>query len=269
MGVTGQNVDGAVEDVSFGTTIVTIDGSEVAIEAGRQALAVCDAGARVIAVTVWGSLPSGETYGVTPDTSPQRAREALALATAELERCGPTGGAIDAVVLRGFAPSLITELAKRQSAALVSVGMRHTGRARGFWVGSLATELLHGAPCSVFAGRIMQRPGTGEIVVGVDGSSASERALFAARKIAHRRGRQLRVVAATGGRPIDLDSVRSIAGDDTLLIDTGPPVDVLADVTTNADLLVVGSRGLHGVRSLGSVSERVAHTAPCSTLVVR
>jgi nucleotide-binding universal stress UspA family protein len=36
-----------------------------------------------------------------------------------------------------------------------------------------------------------------------------------------------------------------------------------------SDLLVVGSRGLHGIRALGSVSERVAHKAPCSVLVVR
>jgi nucleotide-binding universal stress UspA family protein len=32
---------------------------------------------------------------------------------------------------------------------------------------------------------------------------------------------------------------------------------------------VVGSRGLQGMRSLGSVSERVAHEARCSVLVVR
>ena len=35
------------------------------------------------------------------------------------------------------------------------------------------------------------------------------------------------------------------------------------------DLLVIGSRGLQGMRSLGSVSERVAHNARCSVLVVR
>ena len=34
-------------------------------------------------------------------------------------------------------------------------------------------------------------------------------------------------------------------------------------------LVVVGSRGLHGLAALGSVSERVAHSAACSTLVVR
>lgn len=36
-----------------------------------------------------------------------------------------------------------------------------------------------------------------------------------------------------------------------------------------AHLAVVGSRGLHGVKALGSVSERVAHDAACSVLVVR
>jgi nucleotide-binding universal stress UspA family protein len=34
-------------------------------------------------------------------------------------------------------------------------------------------------------------------------------------------------------------------------------------------LVAVGSRGLTGVRALGSVSERVAHQAPCSVLVAR
>ena len=35
------------------------------------------------------------------------------------------------------------------------------------------------------------------------------------------------------------------------------------------DLVVIGSRGLHGLKALGSVSERVAHQAECSVLVVR
>jgi hypothetical protein len=46
-------------------------------------------------------------------------------------------------------------------------------------------------------------------------------------------------------------------------------VDVLVSAARDADLLVLGSRGLHGLRALGSVSERVAHRAPSSVLVVR
>jgi nucleotide-binding universal stress UspA family protein len=47
------------------------------------------------------------------------------------------------------------------------------------------------------------------------------------------------------------------------------PVDLLVAAAEDADLIVVGSRGLHGIASLGSVSERVAHHARCSVLVVR
>jgi len=36
-----------------------------------------------------------------------------------------------------------------------------------------------------------------------------------------------------------------------------------------ADLIVVGSRGVRGIRALGSISERLAHEASCSVLVVR
>jgi nucleotide-binding universal stress UspA family protein len=49
----------------------------------------------------------------------------------------------------------------------------------------------------------------------------------------------------------------------------GHPVDVLIAAAEGADLVVLGNRGLHGLAALGSVSERVAHHAPCSILVVR
>ena len=37
----------------------------------------------------------------------------------------------------------------------------------------------------------------------------------------------------------------------------------------HASLIITGSRGLAGIAALKSVSERIAHTAPCSVLVVR
>jgi nucleotide-binding universal stress UspA family protein len=46
------------------------------------------------------------------------------------------------------------------------------------------------------------------------------------------------------------------------------PVATLLERSREADLVVVGSRSLHGVRALGSVSERshTARRAPCSVL---
>ena len=52
-------------------------------------------------------------------------------------------------------------------------------------------------------------------------------------------------------------------------IDVRGPVETLVEASAGADLLVVGSRGVHGLCTLGSVSERVAHRAACSVLVVR
>jgi nucleotide-binding universal stress UspA family protein len=47
------------------------------------------------------------------------------------------------------------------------------------------------------------------------------------------------------------------------------PVTALVAAAADADLVVVGSRSLHGLGSLGSVSERVAHQARASVLIVR
>jgi nucleotide-binding universal stress UspA family protein len=52
---------------------------------------------------------------------------------------------------------------------------------------------------------------------------------------------------------------------------TGDPGDALLDVAgqENADLIVVGSRGMHGIaRVLGSVPNKVSHHARCSVLIV-
>ncbi len=52
----------------------------------------------------------------------------------------------------------------------------------------------------------------------------------------------------------------------------GDPCDALIDVArkVNADLLVVGNRGMTGVKRfvLGSVPNRISHHAPCSLLIV-
>jgi nucleotide-binding universal stress UspA family protein len=67
---------------------------------------------------------------------------------------------------------------------------------------------------------------------------------------------------------IDPAAVSLIVGDGFHVI-PDEPVRVLTAASADADLLVLGSRGRHGFKSLGSVSERVAHRAACSTLIVR
>jgi len=102
--------------------------------------------------------------------------------------------------------------------------------------------------------------------VGHDGSREARAAALVGEELTARFGSRVSVLAATGGKILDLDGLRDVRG---LEFDERKPVDALVEASKEADLVIVGSRGLHGLESLGSVSERVAHEAAYSDLVVR
>lgn len=192
------------------------------------------------------------------------ARTALSAAWAEAP------GA-EAVLLDGAPAEVLLKTARHQGADVVAVGTHGGSRTKGILLGSVATLMLHEAPCSV----LIARPSTDDtefprtIYVGVDGSPGSAQAAEVARKLAQRFNATLTKIAACGGMKIDLDALWSIEPNAEL--DDRRPVEALIEraAEANADLLVVGSRGVHGMAALGSVSERVAHRAGCSVLVIR
>lgn len=143
----------------------------------------------------------------------------------------------------------------------------------------------------------------GSIVVGVDGSDHSDRAVRWAAEQAHLENRPLVALVAAGdpspaevgwsgavagADPADdhrsLPGVRDLAeratelarahrpGIDAVACATvGDPRDVLTDLSASAHLLVVGSRGRGAVRSLllGSVSAALTRSALCPLVVCR
>jgi nucleotide-binding universal stress UspA family protein len=196
------------------------------------------------------------------DIQRKAAKAALTLASAHVD------AQVEAKIVRGTSWDALLREIERERDTLVAVGSHGQGRARGIVVGSTTTELVHKAPCSVLVAR---KAGDGvpkTIVVGIDGSPESAAALAAAQRLAARFDARLWPVVAHGGKPVDKRAVATIVDrhhED--LLDN--PVDALVAAAADADLVVVGSRGLHGLKSLGSVSERVAHQARCSVLVVR
>jgi nucleotide-binding universal stress UspA family protein len=185
-----------------------------------------------------------------------------------LERAKKSSRPTSSRVTEGHPVAGLQREIERVSASLVALGSHGGSRPAGILVGGTATTLLHEAPCSVLIARAPADESgfPSAIVVGVDGSGAALLALEAARELGGRLSVPVRALVATGGRAVGLDALRSI---DDLEWDDRKPVDALVDASSSADLLIVGSRGLHGLAALGSVSERVAHRATCSVLVVR
>lgn len=248
----------------FDRVVCGLDGSDEALEAARQAARLRSPGGllRLAAVAdVKIAVHAGYAMSHVLQELDATARDTL-------------HRAIDAVhpdsthLLAGDpVPALLDEV-RRSEATLVAVGPHGHSRAFGILLGGVSTAMLHEAPCSVLLAR-PARLGTfpSSIIVGLDGSAPSIAALDTARSLAERYDAELVTVAARGGKPVDLDAIREL--DPDVVVGDGRPVEALVDLSAEADLLVLGSRGLHGVAALGSVSERVGNRASSSVLVVR
>jgi nucleotide-binding universal stress UspA family protein len=136
------------------------------------------------------------------------------------------------------------------------------------------------------------------IVVGVDGSEGAVRALEFALEEAQARHADVKAVAAwhvpagayeTGWVPVSVDptdyekiaqaglekSIEEAAAatsgvDVTRILRKGQTAEVLVAEAHDAELLVVGSRGLGGFKGLllGSVGQQCAHHATCPVVIV-
>lgn len=185
-------------------------------------------------------------------------------------------------------PELIEE---SSDALLMVLGSRGLGGFPGALVGSTAVALVAHGHCPV----AVIRPGTpdGPVVVGVDGSPASEAAVAVAFEEASLHGTDLVAVHTWqhyGSYPADIDwdvvrqheqerlaerlagwqekypdvAVRRVVSPDR-------PVHCLLGQADGARLLVVGSRGRGGFTGMlvGSTSQALVYHAPCPLLVVR
>ncbi len=173
------------------------------------------------------------------------------------------------LVARGNPWQELLHEATSEPTTLVAVGSHGTGRAPRH-PGRLDRDA---SSCTRRRARCWSRARQGRtsrsrIVVGIDGSEQSAAAFSVARELAERFGAELWPVVAHGGKGVDDEAIAAMV-DYHREDQEGEPVPALVAAAADADLLVVGSRGLHGLRSLGSVSERVAHQARSSVLIVR
>lgn len=192
-------------------------------------------------------------------------------------------------------------------ADFVVTGSRGRGRLLAGLLGSTSYAVTAHSRCPAIVvrtddeGGAPRHPGPdARIVVGIDGSPESERALEHAADIAARADAPLHVVAVSDANSVGpqtysdppekgrhdreamghaqdwLREAKAILGvtRPSLSVEyevlSGPPGHALADLGVGAGLIVVGSRGRGGFAGLvlGSVSHTVIHEARCPVMVV-
>jgi nucleotide-binding universal stress UspA family protein len=250
-----------------------------------------------------GTVAGFVTY-VQPPRDAVRATVQRLLVAAEQEwRREVPGVEVDSRIATG--PPVQVLLEALADAEMGVVGSRGLGLFSELMLGSTALQVATHAPCPVVVVRSLDHtepgPEAGRVVVGVDGSEASVDAVGFAFEEASFRGIGVTAVHAwespyyevpiKGGPVPDAgfsaeieDGERrvlseALAGwrekypdvDVRQAVVHGAPVHVLVDASAGAELVVVGSRGRGGFRSLllGSVSHSVLHHARSAVTVVR
>jgi nucleotide-binding universal stress UspA family protein len=252
---------------AFERVICGVDGSREGLEAVRQARKLALPDSELFLVSVSESHLAVHTGFAAAEWAERLRRDA----ESALEQAATVAERARTLLLEGRAAESLLRTVAEEHATLVAVGSHEIARGAGMLIGSVATRLVHEAPCSVL---IARAPSDGaawpqSIVVGVDGSPSSLAAAAVGREIGDRLRARVRFVVGRGAGAADLAPEELENCELDLTFSDAKPVPALIRAAGRSDLLVVGSRGLSGVRALGSVSERVAHQATCSLLVVR
>jgi nucleotide-binding universal stress UspA family protein len=258
MNLTGQ------EPTIFSRIVCGVDGTPEGVVAVRQGLRLQDEDGTLL-LTAVANIAKASLAGAAASHAATLLQGEAEEALAEAQAVAPSA---EAKLVDGDPASALVQEAKAERATLVAVGSHGHGRAAGLLLGTVAARMLRDAPCSVLIARESNdmESWPKSVVVGVDGSLESGAAFTAARSVAERFDGGVRAVASTKDQ-LDREAAHAIAPE----LEEHPEgaVDVLAAASESADLLVVGGRGLQGLKALGSVSERIAHQAHSSVLVVR
>jgi nucleotide-binding universal stress UspA family protein len=271
--------------------LLGLDGSVASQAALRWAAALVRAEGGDLVVAAVRNPPLAEVW---PETTEER----RGAASEDLDRwCEPLDDAsvpFRRMLVEGDPRRELLELAELHRVELVVVGARGSGGHRhALHLGSTTHHLVHHTIVPLVAVPATARAAwPASIVVGVDGSVGSERAIEWLAK--HGAALTENVLAVHGQKPLaqfvprdDPKSWSNMAldrmqdwvaplrtcglGARTLVMD-GDPVDVLADaaIAEEAAMIVVGARGAGGVTGmrLGSTALKVLHQAQLPVLMV-
>jgi nucleotide-binding universal stress UspA family protein len=257
----------------FERVLCAVDGSRAAADVVRQGLAVAAPGSALAIVAISDARGVGASEQAT--LGEERAAGAVASAVAVARAAGsPAEGRVicDDDVWRALA-------AQAGGHDALVVGGRPHSRAAGILLGSTASRAVHAAPVPVLVARPRSAATfPGRVLVASRGAADDDQVAVAAWIAGrHREPVFLAHVGASDQRSRhalarQAAHLLEVSGSDPVVLSVdGSPATGLPEIAaaTEAGLIVLGSRGLAGPWALASVSERVAHRAACSVLVMR
>ncbi len=213
---------------------------------------------------------------------------------------------VDVVLCEGVPSQKILHLIQEHRPDLVVSGMRGFYHTAGLAFGSVSQRLLAYAPCSLMLvpGKVTSGGGL-RIMVATDGSPDAQRAVGLVKELpgvheilvvsvvrplgavqavlercqpAESRNMQAEFLRSrrAAARKAIAETLEMLKGTEATLrawVIAGHPAEAIARAArrAGADLLVLGARGLTGVKAvaLGSVSQAVAQLATCPVLIVK
>ena len=256
--------------------LCALDGSAGSIAAVEQAATLAGAGGHLTLLEVTSFRNLGEYRG--PVINPVDSKSILDRAVEIAKEAGVS----HAVEVDPDAPpwKVILEWSDRHS--FLAMGSPSTSWFGGFFLGG-ATDAALGdlaSPLLVARPTPSGDPLGGRIVIASDGLPGSDALVEFAGELASSRGASVTLAHAL--TPLERKARRErveaqasklegLLGDSLdVHMRAGTAHKVLAELAgeSAAALVVMGSRRVHGVRALGSVTRRFAHEGPCSAMLV-
>lgn len=267
--------------------ILAYDGTEesdaAAVWAAQYARA---SGLRLATMVV--ADPNDWTREAQEGTAAERAEKLALTATGVLD----SAGIVEPDVEIHYADVVKTLLQAAQNATMVVLGARGRGRLSGAFEGSVSQSMSHRTPSPLVLVRQVANPSSTRVVVGMDEDEHSRRALEFAVTVATTLEYSILVCHGTkstasirdkfrkpDANPSGCEAVEQLVAaarakhpDVEISVEhsSEDPVAQLVEATHDAAIVVVGSRGHHGIRGwwARSVSREVMHQAACVVAVV-
>ncbi|MHA7209193.1 universal stress protein [Arthrobacter sp. MDT1-65] len=262
------------------------DGSRLAVQWAAHHAAAAGLGLVVVHCWVWPFFT--QDLGPVPavkDSGLQSAAERMAADGLDLARQAEPDVDASQRLIVGFPSEVLTRLSAE--ASLLVTGTRGLGGFAGLLIGSVSLHLAATASCPIAVIRD-DRPAEGDVLVAVDGSPESDRAVIAAAELAATLHTQLRILHVrpysrhAAARLADLESdpviqraLKLLPGDTDLTVIEDSFAEhsvpgVIVHHTRGAMCVVLGAKGDNtlGAR-LGSTVHAVLHHAKGNVLVVR